>query len=165
MTESMKALMARQRAELGLDLIQMPDAIQKAPWMAQSPVRDPFWSNPSHHPSSGLTLGSGGGCRWIMVQMAFNWRLIGVLEHYEESNPDFGWCFSSPVALLLGAAAFEPEEQDEPLGWHKRAGEVRRAPERHRQPEYNRDRCIHGGYTDHARCPVDPFCREYNRMR
>ena len=44
-------------------------------------------------------------------------------------------------------AAWDPDTQDEPTGWHKRpTTPARQAPRRDEQPDYNRPRCVHGCY-------------------
>lgn len=158
---AIQALMARQNAQIGFGLIQLPEGVERASWLHTEAVPDRFWTHPDHHPSSGLVIGQSSDCRWIITQMTFNWRLIGVPVEYAESNPEYGWCFASPAALMLAANAWDPETQDEPLGWHKRAGIPRRAPRRDELKEYNQPRCVHGSYL-HETCAVDPYhCREH----
>lgn len=65
------------------------------------------------------------------------------------------------VGLVAAARLFDPRTQDEPLGWHKRACEVRRAPYRDQDPRHNRPRCVHGTYRDEPVCARDQFCREF----
>lgn len=98
--------------------------------------------------------------RWLLVPMGFNLRLVGC-PHTEPGTltwPEFGWCYSrsAPHAPALALAAFDPVTQDEPLGWHKRAGDIRRAPVRAADPHHNRERCQHGKYLADRDC--DPYC-------
>jgi hypothetical protein len=74
--------------------------------------------------------------------MAFNARLVmtpsNALEVY-----DYGWCYASKTAALIAALGWDPNCEDEPPGWHKRATGPRRAPQR--LPEAAL-RCVHGRY-------------------
>jgi hypothetical protein len=133
--------------------------------LIESPKVDPCWGN-THHPDSGRVIAEGGGCRWLAVKMSFtNWRLIGALSQIEESHPVYGWCFNGQLALMAAVALWDPETEDEPLGWHKRAGSPRRARQRHLAPEHNRPRCIHGSYFANGRCAVTEFCEEFRERR
>lgn len=122
---------------------------------------DPFWVDPAY-PHSGRPVAHGEGNRWLAVKMGFNWRLIGVPDGWPESNYDHGWCFRSELALLASVSVWEPGVQDEPLGWHKRATPVlRRAPRREEDPQYNRERCVHGTYVDTAFCEHAQVCTSF----
>ncbi|MFI0265565.1 hypothetical protein [Streptomyces luteogriseus] len=96
--------------------------------------------------------------------MGFNERLVLLNKADVYGGYTYGWCFERTGGLLVKAALliWEPEMQDEPQFWHKRAGPARRAPQRGVNPMYNRDRCVHGSYMD-APCERDQFCaREGN---
>lgn len=158
-------LIARQRQEPLRMVMDLPGVV-RPDWILEDPEPDPCWADEAHHPASGAVIGRSAGHRWIMVQMAFtNWRLIGCPEEYEESHPVYGWCFNGAPSLLLACFAWNPEVQDEPLGWHKRAGEPRRAPDRSWDLVYNRPRCIHGGYLDSDTCLVTEYCEEFQERR
>ncbi|MFJ9114465.1 hypothetical protein ACIRJO_02835 [Streptomyces sp. NPDC102394] len=65
------------------------------------------------------------------------------------------------AALTVSAAVFQPDTQDEPLGWHKRAGaDIRLAPHRDQDPEHNRPRCVHGSYLGADFCEHAAVCPE-----
>lgn len=91
--------------------------------------------------------------------MGFNDRLVLVEKADPFSGYVYGWCFEKRDTLMVRAALliWDPETQDEPQFWHKRAGKVRRAPKRGVNPMYNRDRCVHGSYMD-GPCERDQFC-------
>lgn len=121
------------------------------------------WASESH---PGRVIGEGAGALWMSVPMAFgNYRLIGMpkaLHGMEQDwNPWWGWCFKGELALMAAANVWDPLVQDEPLGWHKRAGEPRQAPMRHQDMEYNQLRCVHGSYLVFGVCMVTPHCEEF----
>lgn len=99
--------------------------------------------------------------RYLIVPMGRNYRLIGV-DTYE--MPTYGWCFRTYVHTLAALSAWDADTQDEPLFWHKRAGEPRRAPQRDHNPTYNLPRCVHGSYLHDRVCDIDPFCSEIPRQ-
>lgn len=114
---------------------------------------DPNWFVP--------VLGHAAGCRWMVVPMLYNVRLIGVPEEQLlEGCAAYGWCYRPGAAAELALRAWDPVTQDEPMGWHKRAGDVRWAPERDRDVVYNRARCVHGTYLDADACGVADVCPE-----
>lgn len=123
--------------------------------LIDNPETDPLWQ--------GLVIAHEAGCRWIAARMLFNHRLVCVPDDGPVPGlAAYGWCYSSMAALVASAAVFDPDTQDEPLGWHKRAGtDVRRAPNRDQDPEHNRDRCVHGSYLDTRRCERSEFCEEF----
>lgn len=91
----------------------------------------------------------------------FNDRLVVVEKNDPYRGYEFGWCFEKRDGLMVKAALliWDPETQDEPQLWHKRPGmNVRRAPRRDEDPQYNRPRCIHGSYMDEP-CARDPYCQ------
>lgn len=158
---TMKELIQRQKMAALSETMAPPPGLERPAWMLEELVLDPYWTEERYSDISGAIIGRGGDCRWIMVRMAFNWRLIGVPEEREESNPEYGWCFPGLTELKLACFAWDPETQDEPLGWHKRAGSPRRARHRHQDLAYNRPRCVHGSYLTQASCAVDEFCGEF----
>ncbi|MFE9833958.1 hypothetical protein ACFYP4_02245 [Streptomyces sp. NPDC005551] len=92
--------------------------------------------------------------------MGYNDRLV-ILEKASPYTYDYGWCFPKQGGFAVAAAlaVWDPATQDEPVGWHKRVGiPSRRAPRRDEDPEYNRDRCVHGSYMDEP-CARNQFCK------
>lgn len=121
--------------------------------LIETPDTDPLWQ--------GLVVAHESGCRWIAVRMLVNHRLVCVYDDDSSGCAAYGWCYRSLAALVASAAVFEPDTQDEPLGWHKRAGDdVRRAPNRDQDPDHNRDRCVHGSYLDAGFCERAEVCPE-----
>lgn len=121
--------------------------------LIENPDTDPLWQ--------GLVVAHDAGCRWIAVRMLFNHRLVGVLDGETYGGAAYGWCYRNLAALITSAAVFNPDTQDEPIGWHKRAGAaVRRAPNRDQDPDHNRPRCVHGSYLDARRCEHADVCPE-----
>lgn len=103
-------------------------------------------------------LASDGTYRYLIVPMGFNQRLIGVDQR---DMPIYGWCFKSYKHALAALVVWDQNTQDEPLFWHKRAGEPRRAPHRDHNSDYNGPRCVHGSYLHDRACDIDPLCREF----
>jgi hypothetical protein len=122
------------------------------PFLLPEPVWDTEWV--------GQLLSEDATYRWLLLSYGFNLRLIAV-PHGERNGPDYAWCYPRDEPAVLDAlAAFDPDTQDEPLGWHKRPGSaVRKAPRREENPEYNRPRCQHGSYLTET-CK-DPFCPDF----
>ncbi|WP_199570584.1 hypothetical protein [Streptomyces murinus] len=107
----------------------------------EPPILDPHWE--------GFELGADATHRYLWIWQGFNIRLIAV--PYGEDGfgaYDHGWCYPRDPELVAGhVAAWDPETQDEPDGWHKRATwPARQAPRREEEPERNRPRCAHGCY-------------------
>jgi hypothetical protein len=120
--------------------------------LSETPEPDPLWQ--------GLVVAHEAGCRWIAVRMLFNHRLVCVPDD-GLGCAAYGWCYRSLAALITAAAVFEPDTQDEPLGWHKRAGaDIRRAPNRDQDPDHNRPRCVHGSYLGADFCEHADVCPE-----
>lgn len=129
--------------------------------LIENPQVDPRWVDPNN-PDSGRVVAHSSDARWAVVRMGFNWRLVGL----EESGCySFGWCYQDRLAALVAVAVWEPEFQDEPLGWHKRAGGVRRAPHREGNPMHNRPRCAHGTYLDAPHCGRVQVCPDFPGVR
>jgi hypothetical protein len=70
-------------------------------------------------------LATDGTHRYLIVRMGLNHRLIGIDQR---NMPTYGWCFKTYHHAYAALLLWEPDTQDEPLFWHKRAGEPRRAP-------------------------------------
>ena len=111
----------------------------------------------------GSELASHGGERYIAVNMLYNVRLIVV----EGTSATYrhGWCYPKGAASITRAlAAFDPNIHDEPEGWHKRAAEPRRAPQRHLAPHLNGPRCLHGARVNETPCTVEAECNRRARQ-
>lgn len=113
------------------------------------PVYNPAWK--------ATELAADTACRYLIVPMGWNRRLIGVDQR---NFPQYGWCFKTRQHALAALVAWDPDTQDEPLFWHKRAEGLRRAPRRDHNPDYNLPRCVHGSYLHDRVCDIDPFCEE-----
>lgn len=122
---------------------------QTKPFLLPAAVWDDGWA--------GLVLAEDGTHRWILLEFGYNLRLITV-PHGEKNGWDYGWCYPRDTAAVRAALeGYDPDTQDEPMGWHKRPGaDVRKAPRREEDPEYNRPRCQHGAYL--AEQCRDRFC-------
>ncbi len=116
--------------------------------LIENPQTDPLWQ--------GLVIAHESGCRWIAVPMLVNHRLVCVHDDDPHGCAAYGWCYRSLAALIASATVFEPDTQDEPVGWHKRAGaDIRRAP------NHNRPRCVHGSYLASGQCAHSQFCEDF----
>lgn len=106
----------------------------------------------------GTELAADATHRYLWLWYGFNIRLIAVPKNDTGAwGYDHGWCYPrDPEAVARAVAAWDPDTQDEPAGWHKRpTSPVRRAPHRDPEDPYNRDRCVHG-------CYLDESCRTVN---
>jgi len=106
-----------------------------------APVWDEHWS--------GYELATDATHRYLWLWQGYNIRLIAVPRDDPESmGYDHGWCYPrNPGTVADAVLAWDPDTQDEPVGWHKRpTAPVRQAPRRDEQPDYNRPRCVHGCY-------------------
>lgn len=85
--------------------------------------------------------------RYLWMWHGSNIRLIAV-PHGDTMGYDHGWCYPHNPALVTAAvAAWDPDTEDEPAGWHKRPTfPLRRAPRREEAPDRNQPRCVHGCY-------------------
>ncbi|WP_158920600.1 hypothetical protein [Streptomyces sp. NBRC 109706] len=111
----------------------------------------------------GHVLGADASHRYLWLWYGYNIRLIATPHGSEGlTSYDHGWCYPrDPAAVEAAYTAWDPNTQDEPDGWHKRATHpARRAPHRESDPEYNRPRCAHGCYSDQGcrtiNCPDSP---------
>lgn len=127
-------------------------AARAKPFLLPAPEWDKGWA--------GLVLGQDATHRWMLLPLNYNARLVTV-PHGDLTGWDYGWCYPQDIPAVLAALAdYDPDTQDEPMGWHKRPGaDVRQAPRRGERPEYNRPRCCHGAYLD-EQCR-DQFCPEF----
>lgn len=116
----------------------------------ETPVLVPHWE--------GYEYGRDDTHAYVGIWQGFNTRLIAVPHGPDgEWGYDFAWCFPRDLdAIRAAVAAWDPDTQDEPDGWHKRpTREVRQAPRREEAAEHNRPRCVHG-------CYVEEECRTVN---
>ena len=106
---------------------------------------------------NGYVLGSDAEHRFLWLWQGFNIRLIAVPQGMGDPGYEHAWCFPrDPEAVETAAADWNPETQDEPTGWHKRATHPPRlAPHRDQEPGYNRPRCLLG-------CSLADGCRTIN---
>ena len=74
--------------------------------------------------------------------MAYNARIVLTPLDCPEIYTH-GWCYHKLEVAALAAWGWDPRVEDEPPGWHKRAGWPRLAPQR--EPEAP-VRCDHGVY-------------------
>ncbi|MFJ5037999.1 hypothetical protein [Streptomyces parvulus] len=121
-----------------------------------TPILDEHWQ--------GFELARDDTRRYVWIWHGFNLRLIAV--HADDpTGYDHGWCYArDPEAVAAAVAAWDPDTQDEPAGWHKRATwPVRQAPRRSENPTYNRARCVHGCYLDQGCRTVN--CKEVLRYQ
>lgn len=88
---------------------------------------------------------------WLieLVPMLSNHRLVmtpvNSLDFW-----DYGWCYSGPALAVISLGAWNPQVDDEPAGWHKRAGySIRRAPGRSPDAKV---RCWHGHWPELGQC-------------
>ncbi|WP_371590868.1 hypothetical protein [Streptomyces sp. NBC_00470] len=109
-----------------------------------------------------LTLAEDETYYYDAINMLFNWRLVMT----PKATPEmwlYGWCYDGQLALTLALKTWDPETQNEPLGWKKRPTRVVRvAPHPETDTGYNRFRCIHGHYPADGPCP-DPHCPDRGR--
>lgn len=119
--------------------MQLPISADRGPFRVSDRPYDEHWE--------GYVLGEDATHRFLWIWQGFNIRVIAV-PHSNTDVYDYGWCFPrDPQAVEEAVAAWDPDTQDEPTGWHKRpTAPVRRAPRREEEPEYNRPRCQHGDY-------------------
>jgi hypothetical protein len=110
----------------------------------ETPIWDDHWAADE--------LAADGEFRYVLLSQGFNLRLVMILAG-DITGYEWGWCFPrDPEVARRALAAWDPQTQDEPTGWHKRpTGQLaRRAPHRDRAPDHNRPRCAHGAYS--AQC-------------
>jgi len=94
------------------------------------PIPDATWQ--------GEEIAADATHRYVWAWYGYNIRLFAVARDDpfggERSGADWGWCYPrDPDVVRRSVAAWDPDTQDEPRGWHKRPGaNVRRAPRRYR---------------------------------
>ncbi|MGW2951582.1 hypothetical protein [Streptomyces eurythermus] len=111
-----------------------------------TPILDSHWQ--------GFELARDDRHRYVWLWYGFNIRLIAIPGGPDGLTAwDYGWCYPRDPELVARAVAdWDPDVQDEPMGWHKRpSSPPRRAPRRDEDPAYNRPRCVHGSYL-HESC-------------
>ncbi|GAA2946377.1 MULTISPECIES: hypothetical protein [Streptomyces] len=120
-----------------------------------TPILDPHWE--------GYELAADDAHRYVWIWQGFNIRLLAIPKGNDGNwSYDHGWCYPrDPQQVTAAVAAWDPDTQDEPTGWHKRPTHpVRWAPLRHEDPECNRARCVHGPYLAEGcrtiNCPDAP---------
>lgn len=102
-----------------------------------------------------VTLAEDAEHYYDLVPMLFNHRLV-MTPKADTRVWEYGWCYPSAAAALAAIRVWDPDTQNEPLGWHKRpTPSARTAPRAETAPDYNRPRCVHGHYTDRP-CVTDP---------
>lgn len=100
------------------------------------------------------------GWRYVWLWYGWNIRLIVIWDgppSAERWGVPYAWCYErkdGPEAVCAALRAWNPDTQDEPPGYKKRAADARTAPSRDPLDPVNRPRCEHGGYMD-----VDNDCR------
>lgn len=113
------------------------------------PVWDEKWQ--------GEEIARDATARYVWMWQGFNTRLIVVpVEEQPWSGWDYGWCYPrDPAVVKAAVAAWDPETEHEPAGWHKRpwTDMVRVAPSP-AGTAHNRPRCEHGSQMDDG-------CRTY----
>lgn len=109
-----------------------------------TPLYDEAWQ--------GTEVARDAHWRYLWLWYGFNIRVIVVPARpgLLFGGYEWSWCYSrdgGPEAVVEALAAWDPDTQDEPLGWHKRpGGALRRAPRRDPYNPYNQVRCEHGAY-------------------
>lgn len=109
----------------------------------------------------GLTLAEDDQHLYDAVPMLLNWRLL-VTPKATPGMWTYGWCYDGRTPIAAALKVWDPQTQNEPLGWKKRPATmaIRVAPRMAEgDPHYNRPRCEHGGYPDDGPCATDPFCK------
>lgn len=116
-----------------------------------TPVHDKRWE--------AYEVARQSGYRYLWCWYGYNIRLLAMRTSPGASASDYGymwaWCYerdNGPEAVLEALAAWNPDTQDEPPGYKKRATSYRRAPHRDPDDPLNRDRCEHGGYMADDDC-------------
>lgn len=119
-----------------------------------------LYDKPVTNDREGITLAEDDDSYYEAVRMLFNWRLV-VTPKSAVGVYSYGWCYDGPAPIAAALKVWDPETQNEPLGWKKRPATqlIRVAPRAGENPEYNRPRCDHGGYPDTGRCVTDPYCK------
>ncbi|KQW13574.1 hypothetical protein [Streptomyces sp. Root369] len=120
-----------------------------------APILDEHWQ--------GYELARDDTFRYVWIWQGSNIRLIALWIDGPDYAYEHGWCYPRDLELVARAVAeWDPDTQDEPMGWHKRPTHpVRQAPRRDENPEYNRPRCEHGSYYQDNGCRV-LNCRDVN---
>lgn len=118
--------------------------------LLEPPVWDEQWQ--------GMEVARHGGWRYLWLWYGFNIRLLAVHDGpatAENWGVPYAWCYErgeGPGAVCEALRAWDPDTQDEPPGYKKRAADARLAPSRDPHDAYNRPRCEHGAYMDDDTC-------------
>jgi hypothetical protein len=112
----------------------------------------------------GIEVAADEQFTYVICRMLYTHRLHVIRKGPGITVATYAWCFKKLPLAVAAVGVWDPETQNEPLWWHKRAGETRYAPRQHEQAEYNLPRCIHGSYLHQPSCDIDPFCHEVPRQ-
>ncbi|MDX3345962.1 hypothetical protein PV387_43250 [Streptomyces sp. ME02-6987-2C] len=115
----------------------------------ETPILDEHWE--------GEELARDDTHRYVWIWQGSNIRLLAIPDTPDgDWSYNHGWCYPRDPELVAQAVAdWDPDTQDEPMGWHKRpTWPVRQAPRRNDNPQYNRARCEHGSYFLNDGCRV-----------
>jgi hypothetical protein len=115
------------------------------------------YDTPVPNGREGYTLAEDDTYLYELLPMSFNCRLV-ITPKDSPLTYEYGWCYSSAVGVRAAVQVWDPETQNEPLGWHKRALLPRVAPRAEEDPHHNRPRCAHGRYPADGPCGIDQFC-------
>lgn len=112
-----------------------------------------LYDTPVPNDREGFTIAEDADHWYDMIPMTFNHRLV-LTPKTDPRFWDYGWCYNNPTEVLLAMKVWNPETQNEPLGWKKRPTYdlVRTAPRAEEEPEYNRPRCEHNHYIGDGPC-------------
>lgn len=115
----------------------------------------------------GWEVAADDTCRWLALPMIFNTRLVA-LPAAASGIWLYGWCYANMPALLASATLFDPDTENEPYGWHKRAGAFVRVaprPQDCKREGYNTPRCVHGSWLSQGQCTVVDVCASFRTER
>lgn len=78
-----------------------------------------------------------GKTHWVdVIPTTFGRGRIVITPKLSPLTYDDGWCYDSFLFALLGAAAWDPDEETEPQGWVKHVSTGRRRPNGDASQEY-----------------------------
>lgn len=117
------------------------------------------YEQPIRNDRESFTVAEDDEYWYDMLPMMFNHRLVLC----PKNNPlvyEWAWCFNGPLELGAAVHVWDPDTQNEPVGWKKRPSELRSrvAPRAEEDSQYNRFRCIHGSYPEDGPCVVAEYC-------
>ena len=113
--------------------------------LLETPVWDDQWQ--------GEEVAVHNGSRYLWLWYGYNIRLLVLPARDTPVTAStygsmYAWCYErkgGPDGVLAALAAWDPDTQDEPPGWKKRAADVRTAPHRNPDDPVNVPRCDHNG--------------------